>query len=127
MCGIAGQYNYGVSAGADAAERDRARVVAMRDAIAHRGPDDSGLWQSDDGRVVLGHRRLSIVDVSAAGHQPMSNEDGTVWITFNGEIYNHAEIRKRLRLDDRHRFQSRTDTEVLLHLYEEQGPAFVET
>src|SRR5262249_7577011 len=76
--------------------------------------------QSDDGRVVLGHRRLSIVDLSAAGHQPMANEDGTVWITFNGEIYNHAELRERLRLDDRHRFRSRTDTEVIIHLYEER-------
>src|SRR5262249_36317487 len=76
--------------------------------------------QSDDGRVVLGHRRLSIVDLSAAGHQPMANEDGTVWITFNGEIYNHAELRERLRLDDRHQFRSRTDTEVIIHLYEER-------
>ena len=66
----------------------------MRERIVHRGPDDDGLWQSADGRVVLGHRRLSIVDLSAAGHQPMSNEDGAVWITFNGEIYNHAELRR---------------------------------
>jgi asparagine synthase (glutamine-hydrolysing) len=92
----------------------------MRDRIAHRGPDDGGLWQSEDGRVVLGHRRLSIVDISAAGHQPMSNEDGAVWITFNGEIYNHAEVRKTLRLDDRHKFRSRSDTEVIVHLYEER-------
>ncbi len=123
MCGIVGQYNFGGTADG---ERDRARVLAMRDAIAHRGPDDAGLWQSADGRVVLGHRRLSIVDVSAAGHQPMSNEDGTVWITFNGEIYNHAELRKSLRLDDRHRFRSRTDTEVIIHLYEERQLAAVE-
>jgi asparagine synthase (glutamine-hydrolysing) len=98
----------------------------MRDSIAHRGPDDSGLWQGPDGRVVLGHRRLSIVDVSAAGHQPMSNEDGTVWITFNGEIYNHAELRRGLRLDDRHQFRSRTDTEVILHLYEERQLGLLE-
>src|SRR5512144_407911 len=120
MCGIGGQYNFGVSAGADVAERDRALVARMRDRIAHRGPDDAGLWQSADGRVVLGHRRLSIVDLSAAGHQPMANEDGTVWITFNGEIYNHAELRRRLRLDERHAFRSRTDTEVIVHLYEER-------
>ena len=98
----------------------------MRDRIAHRGPDDGGLWQSDDGRVVLGHRRLSIVDLSAAGHQPMSNEDGAVWITFNGEIYNHAELRTTLRLDDRHKFRSRADTEVIVHLYEERQLGVVE-
>ena len=121
MCGIVGQYNFGVSAGPEAAERDRERVAQMRDRIAHRGPDDAGLWQSADGRVVLGHRRLSIVDLSAAGHQPMSNEDGGLWITFNGEIYNHAELRRNLRLDDRHQFRSRTDTEVIVHLFEEQG------
>ena len=68
----------------------------MRDAMTHRGPDDAGLWESPDRRVVLAHRRLSIVDLSAAGHQPMSNEDGTVWITFNGEIYNHADLRPDL-------------------------------
>jgi asparagine synthase (glutamine-hydrolysing) len=98
----------------------------MCDALAHRGPDDSGLWQSADGRVVLGHRRLSIVDVSAAGHQPMSNEDGTVWITFNGEIYNHAELRRERRLDDRHRFRSLTDTEVIVHLYEDRQVGLLE-
>jgi len=90
MCGIVGSFNFGGAAGPDVAERDRARVLHMRDTIAHRGPDDGGLWQSDDGRVVLGHRRLAIVDISAAGHQPMSNDDGGVWIVFNGEIYNHA-------------------------------------
>ncbi len=126
MCGIVGQYNFGSPAGADEGERDRAHVLRMRDRIAHRGPDDSGLWQSADGRVVLGHRRLSIVDVSAAGHQPMANEDGTVWITFNGEIYNHAELRRSLRLDDRHQFRSRTDTEVIVHLYEERQLGAVE-
>ncbi|HYU15200.1 MAG TPA: asparagine synthase (glutamine-hydrolyzing), partial [Candidatus Acidoferrum sp.] len=108
------------------AERDRAHVMRMCDAIAHRGPDDAGLWQSDDGRVVLGHRRLAIVDLSPAGHQPMSNEDGSVWITFNGEIYNHAELRQTLRLDDRHQFRSRSDTEVIIHLYEERQLGVVE-
>src|SRR5881628_2617044 len=118
MCGIVGLYNFGGAA--DASMRDRDILVKMRDTIAHRGPDDGGLWQSDDGRVVLGHRRLSIVDLSPAGHQPMSNEDGTVWLTYNGEIYNHAELRKSLRLDDRHKFKSRADTEVIIHLYEER-------
>jgi asparagine synthase (glutamine-hydrolysing) len=125
MCGIVGLYNFGGTT--DARDRDRALVLKMRDRIAHRGPDDGGLWQSDDGRVVLGHRRLSIVDISAAGHQPMSNEDGAVWITFNGEIYNHAELRKALRLDDRHKFRSRTDTEVIVHLYEERQVGVVES
>ena len=120
MCGIVGQYNFGGAAGTDAAGRDRALVLEMRDRIVHRGPDDGGLWQSEDGRVVFGHRRLSIVDLSPAGHQPMSNEDGSVWITFNGEIYNHAELRASLRLDDRHTFRSRSDTEVIVHLYEER-------
>jgi asparagine synthase (glutamine-hydrolysing) len=120
VCGVVGQFNFGGDVDPSTAERDRARVHAMRDRIAHRGPDDGGLWQSEDGRVVLGHRRLSIVDVSAAGHQPMSSEDGAVWITFNGEIYNHAQLRADLRLDDRHRFRSRTDTEVIVHLYEER-------
>lgn len=126
MCGIVGLYNFGGSTEASARDRDRSLVLEMRDAIKHRGPDDGGLWQSEDGRVVLGHRRLSIVDLSPAGHQPMSNEDGTVWITFNGEIYNHAELRESLRLDDRHKFRSRSDTEVIVHLYEERQAAVVE-
>lgn len=123
MCGIVGSYNFGATPDRD---RDRARTLAMRDRIAHRGPDDGGLWQSEDGRVVLGHRRLSIVDLSAAGHQPMSNEDGSVWLTFNGEIYNHAAVRASLRLDDRHEFRSKTDTEVIVHLYEERQARLVE-
>src|SRR5262249_16932000 len=117
MCGIVGLYNFGGSTEASARDRDRGLVLDMNDAIQHRGPDDFGLWQSDDGRVVLGHRRLAIVDLSPAGHQPMSNEDGTVWITFNGEIYNHAELRQSRRLDDRHKFRSRADTEVIIHPY----------
>ena len=92
----------------------------MRDAIKHRGPDDAGLWTSPDGRVVLGHRRLSIVDLSAAGHQPMPNETETVWLTFNGEIYNHAGFREDLQARG-HTFRSRTDTEAIIHLYEEHG------
>src|SRR5262249_2807676 len=120
MCGIVGQYNFGGNVDPATSERDRARTEKMRDILAHRGPDDVGLWQSADGRVILGHRRLAIVDLSPAGHQPMSNEDGSVWITFNGEIYNHAETRKRLRLDDRHTFRSRCDTEVIVHLYEDK-------
>ncbi|MEO7729968.1 MAG: asparagine synthase (glutamine-hydrolyzing) [Kofleriaceae bacterium] len=124
MCGIVGLYNFGGAA--DGSARDRALTLTMRDTIAHRGPDDGGLWQSDDGRVVFGHRRLAIVDLSPAGHQPMANEDGSVWITFNGEIYNHAELRQTLRLDDRHKFRSRSDTEVIIHLYEERQRGVVD-
>jgi asparagine synthase (glutamine-hydrolysing) len=92
----------------------------MRDSMEHRGPDDCGLHLSPDRSVGLGHRRLTIVDLSAAGRQPMSNEDGTVWITFNGEIYNHQELRHDLE-GHGHRYRSMTDTESVIHLYEEQG------
>lgn len=115
MCGIAGLYNYGAS------ERDeRPDLCRVRDTMAHRGPDACGLYQSPDHRVVLGHRRLSIVDLSDAGRQPMSNEDGSIWITFNGEIYNHQQHRAPL-LAKGHQFRSHTDTECILHLYEEYG------
>jgi asparagine synthase (glutamine-hydrolysing) len=96
----------------------------MRDAMVHRGPDDAGLYASPDQRVWLGHRRLSIVDLSPAGHQPMSNEDGTVWIAFNGEIYNQADLREEL-IRQGHTFRSRSDTEAIVHLYEELGPECV--
>jgi asparagine synthase (glutamine-hydrolysing) len=94
----------------------------MRDVITHRGPDDAGLFV--DGNVGLGHRRLSIVDV-AAGHQPMTNEDGTLHITYNGEIYNHADFRERLEARG-HVYRTHCDTETILHLYEEHGAGAVE-
>ena len=115
MCGIAGIFNFGSSP-----TDDRATACRMRDAMTHRGPDDSGLYQSPDRRLVLAHRRLSIVDVSPAGHQPMTNEDGAIWITFNGEIYNHLELRNPL-LARGHTFKSRSDTEVIVHAYEDSG------
>lgn len=88
--------------------------------MIHRGPDSSGLWISKNASVGLAHRRLSIVDLSQAAHQPMSNEDGNIWITFNGEIYNHASLRLELeRLG--HRYRSHSDTESILHAYEEWG------
>ncbi len=93
---------------------------AMCAAMSHRGPDDQGVWHDEPARVGLGQRRLSIIDLSPAGHQPMTNEDGSVWITFNGEIYNFQELREDL-LQRGHVFRSRTDTEVLVHLYEEHG------
>src|SRR5262245_35807457 len=94
----------------------------MRDALAHRGPDDAGLWSSPDGRVCLGHRRLSVIDPRREGRQPMLNEDGRVAVTFNGEVYNFRELRAALESAG-HRFASRTDTEVLCHLFEDGRPA----
>jgi asparagine synthase (glutamine-hydrolysing) len=113
MCGIAGIFNF-----ASSPTDDRVVAQRMRDAMIHRGPDDYGLYQSPDRRVTLAHRRLSIVDLSPAGRQPMSNEDGTIWITFNGEIYNQLERRAEL-VARGHVFKSRSDTEVIVHAYEE--------
>jgi asparagine synthase (glutamine-hydrolysing) len=87
------------------------------DAISHRGPDDEGFYVDEN--IILGSKRLAIIDLSPAGHMPMTNEDGRFWIVFNGEIYNFLELRKDL--EKRHKFKSRTDSEVLLHLYEEKG------
>src|SRR5215210_4876959 len=120
MCGICGIYEYGVSVPGV----DGRLVAAMRDTMTHRGPDDAGVYVSDDARVGLGNRRLAIVDLSAAGHAPMPNEDGRVWITFNGEIYNHEKLRPKL-IERGHRYRSRTDTETIIHLYEERGLDFV--
>src|SRR5213595_296673 len=100
----------------------------MTAALTHRGPDDHGVevLRDVDGRplVGLGHRRLSIIDLSAAGHQPMSSDDRTVWIAYNGEIYNFRLL--RLQLESRGvRFHSNTDTEVILRLYLERGPSML--
>lgn len=115
MCGIAGIFNFA------APPRDeQPELLRMREALVHRGPDDAGLYQSPDRRLGLAHRRLSIVDLSEAGRQPMANEDGTIWVTFNGEIYNHLGLRKSLQ-DRGHRFRSHSDTEVIVHLYEDFG------
>src|SRR5690242_1547393 len=107
MCAIVGIFNY---SGTPRDERED--VCRMRDSMAHRGPDDAGVYVSDDGRVALGHRRLSILDLTQAGHQPMGNEDGTIQITFNGEIYNCRDLEKRL-IARGHRFRSKTDTEAI--------------
>src|SRR5690242_5684465 len=112
MCGICGKLVF-----------DRERSVSeslvkrMADAIAHRGPDDQGFYCS--GQIGLGFRRLSIIDL-AGGHQPISNESGRIWIIFNGEIYNFQTLREEL-LAKGHVFRTRTDTEVIVHLYEEYG------
>ena len=103
-------------------ELDVRALERMRDVLTHRGPDDAGLFT--DGRVGLGHRRLSIVDV-ASGHQPMTNEDGRLRLTYNGEIYNHADFREELERKG-HTYRTHCDTETILHLYEEKGPACVE-
>src|SRR5213593_168136 len=93
---------------------DEARVKRMRDVLTHRGPDGAGLWT--EGAVALGHRRLAIVDVGG-GRQPMTNEDGTIWITYNGEIYNHLSLRPELEARG-HLYRTRSDTETIIHLYE---------
>ncbi|MBI5713707.1 MAG: asparagine synthase (glutamine-hydrolyzing) [Chloroflexi bacterium] len=112
MCGIAGFLNFNQSPASHELVQQMTRV------IAHRGPDGEELYVSDS--VALGHRRLAIIDLSTAGKQPMCNEDGTIWITYNGEIYNFAET--RLELETRgHHFRSHTDTEVVIHAYEEWG------
>jgi asparagine synthase (glutamine-hydrolysing) len=117
MCGIVGVYNYGNAGLPLQAET----IVRMRDTMAHRGPDDAGVHVTPDGRLGLGHRRLSILDLSSLGHQPMASPDGRYWIVFNGEIYNFRELRKDLEAKG-HSFRSQSDTEVLLALYAESGP-----
>ncbi len=95
-------------------------LLAMRDAMTHRGPDDAGIWWSPNGRVGLAHRRLSIIDLSPLGHQPMSDPSGRLWVTFNGEIYNYRRLRRELEVKG-HGFRSASDTEVLLAAYSEWG------
>lgn len=116
MCGIAGLVS--VAAG----PQDETTVVRMTDAIRHRGPDDAGVVCL--GPALLGHRRLSIIDL-AHGHQPMTNEDSSVWIVYNGEIFNHASLRPELERGG-HRYQTHCDTEAILHAYEQYGAACVE-
>src|SRR3954451_10467735 len=113
MCGIAGAAWTGD--GRALSEED---LAAMVDRLVHRGPDDAGAYR--DEHAALGFRRLSIVAL-AGGHQPLSNEDGTVWTVFNGEIYNFPALRRRLEARG-HTLRSNTDTEVLVHLYEDEGP-----
>lgn len=97
-------------------------LARMSDSMAHRGPDGEGLWVAPDGTAGLCHRRLSIIDLSDAAAQPMSNEDGTLWVVFNGEIYNHAEIRRELAGLGSHRWRTdHSDTEVILHSFEQWG------
>jgi len=116
MCGIVGSFKPGGQAsGPDIVSR-------MRDRMPHRGPDGVGIWTSPDRHCVLGHLRLSIIDLSDVAAQPMSNCAGTVTLTYNGEIYNHAELRKELQALGKYHWKTdHSDTEVLLHAYEEWG------
>ena len=120
MCGICGKLDF---AGEPVAQDLLRR---MMDLLAHRGPDDSGLHviRQDGISCGIGHRRLSIIDLTEAGRQPMCNEDRTLWMVFNGEIYNFVALRKELKARG-HRFSSRTDSEVILHLFEEEGAAAI--
>lgn len=122
MCGICGVWEYG--AAATGARVEAALIERMRDQMTHRGPDDSGELIFDEGRGGLGFRRLSIIDLSEAGHQPMRGCNSRVWLVFNGEIYNHARLREGLE-ERGHVYASRTDSETILHLYEERGLDFV--
>jgi len=114
MCGIVGLISFTEQT------IEPSLLEAMRDRMGHRGPDDAGIWMSEDRKVGLAHRRLTVIDLTAAGHQPMCNEDGTVWISFNGEIFNFPELKATLTSLG-HTFRSNCDTEVIIHLYEEYG------
>ena len=119
MCGICGELTF------DGAPVRAEAIVSMRDRLEHRGPDSQGLFVSEDRRAGLGFRRLAIIDLSPLGNQPMANEDGSVRVAFNGEIYNFQALRSRL-VANGHAFRSQSDTEVLVHLYEDAGLKFVD-
>jgi len=118
MCGIAGKY------GLNGEPVDRALLARMAAAMVHRGPDDDGSYVSTTGTFGMTMRRLSIIDLDT-GDQPVCSEDGSVWVVFNGEIYNYLELRDEL-IARGHRFRTATDTEVIVHLYEEVGEKCVE-
>lgn len=113
MCGITGIYSLGETV-------NPAILLAMTDTLRHRGPDHSGTYVNPNGTVGLGHTRLSIIDLSERGNQPMANEDSGVQVSYNGEIYNYREIREELRSKG-HTFRTNFDTEVLIRSYEEWG------
>lgn len=118
MCGIVGVMSFSESGFAVNASL----IERMRDTMAHRGPDGAGAWISPGGKVGLGHRRLSIIDLSDCASQPMCNEDGSLWVVFNGEIYNHAEIRRELEAIAGHQWKTdHSDTEMILHAFEQWG------
>ncbi len=115
MCGICGILRIDSTQPAPEA----GLLARMTEALKHRGPNDHGTWQDQD--IGLGHRRLSVIDLSTAGREPMSNEDGSIQVVFNGEIYNFRELKEKYRLAERHQFRSATDIEVVIHLFEEKG------
>ncbi len=118
MCGIVGALSFNNSS----FRVSEPYLMRMRDVMSHRGPDGAGLFVSPDRRLGLGFRRLAIIDLSERAMQPMSNEDGTLWVIFNGEIYNHAEIRAELERRGGHRWKTdHSDTEVILHAFEQWG------
>jgi len=119
MCGIAAILAYGAAPAVD-----REELLRIRDAMVNRGPDGKGLWISHDHRTGMAHRRLAIIDLSEAGDQPASIEDGRYRIVFNGEIYNYQALRRELEGEGCH-FHSGSDTEVLLHLYARRGADMV--
>src|SRR5947209_6236750 len=121
MCGICGVWEYGTTRG----NITPGLLASMRDVMTHRGPDDAGELIFDEGRGGFGFRRLSIIDLSEAGHQPMHGCTDRLWLVFNGEIYNHAALREGLEQRG-HVYASRTDSETILHLYEERGLDFVQ-
>ena len=120
MCGVNGIFAYHAAAGLPA----ETELVRTRDAMQARGPDGAGAWWSDDRRCGLGHRRLSIIDLSERAAQPMLSADGRLAVTFNGEIYNYPELRKALETEGV-QFRTTSDTEVLLHLYAREGESMV--
>ncbi len=118
MCGICGALSFKDSSFRITPEY----ITAMRDKMVHRGPDGGDTWVDNRGVVGLGHRRLSIIDLSSVANQPMTNEDGSIWVAFNGEIYNHMEIREELQRLGSHEWKTdHSDTEVILHAFEEWG------
>jgi len=118
MCGIVGAFSFNNGS----FTVTESYLTAMRDTMIHRGPDGFGTWISEDSKVGFGHRRLSIIDLSEAAAQPMCNANRSLWLTFNGEIYNHAEIRSELIKDGFNQWKTdHSDTEVILHAYERWG------
>jgi asparagine synthase (glutamine-hydrolysing) len=118
MCGICGELKFG------GATTSVEQIAAMRDTLVHRGPDACGVYLSPDRRAGLGFRRLRIIDLSRDADQPMTNEDASIWLVFNGEIYNFRALRVELE-GKGHRFRSMSDSEVIVHLYEEEGPSAI--
>jgi asparagine synthase (glutamine-hydrolysing) len=118
MCGFAGALSFEPGR----FKVDEPYLVRMRDTMRHRGPDGEALWVAEDRRIGLGFRRLKIIDLSERASQPMSNEDGSLQLVYNGEIYNHGAIRAELEALGGHRWKTdHSDTEVILHAFEQWG------